>query len=142
MAFFSFILLNPSTPLPLLTFYRGLLQVPPQMLGLTLAGIALGLLLLRRLDHRPAPPLFRAGAVLTAGLALTCLTGLVPLFWPLATATGSVLLLLLDETVHLLASTFGLLGYATSQLVRDSRRLLASAKARKSPVPQTLRDAR
>ena len=133
--------LSLSYDLPLLTFYQELLWVPPLTLTLTLAGIALGLMLLRRLDGRPTPILFRAAAVLTATLALARLTGLVPVWWPLATATGGILLLLLDESVHLLTSTFGLLGQGTSELVRDDRRLLASPRARRAPEQEALHDA-
>ena len=133
-----FTLINrPAAALPLLSFYRALLDVPPQTLGLTLAGIALGLLLLRRLDGRPAPLLFRAAAVSTAALSLAALTGLVGAYGPLAAATGGVLLLLLDEAVHLLATTFGRVGYAATELVSDGRRLLSTVKARESRTPET-----
>lgn len=140
MALFTLILL-PSPPielplqtLPLVRFYADLLRAEPLGLGLTLAGIALGLLLLRLLDGRPAPLLFRLAAVVTAALALAGLPGLVPAHWALATATGGVLVLLLDEAVHLLARTFQAVAAASAALVADARRLLA----RKAPKPNAV----
>lgn len=141
MSFFT--LLPPLPPtehaLPLMEFYFRLLLVPPMTLALTLAGITGGLLLLRLLDGRPAPLLVRAAALLTAGLALAQLTGMVSPYWPLATATAGVLLLLLDEAVHLLVRTLQLLALAFSDLVADARRLLAPA--RKDPQPDAVSDA-
>lgn len=138
MSVFTLILLPMPTwnSLPLLRFYDALLHTAPRPLGFTLAGIALGLLALRLVDGRPTPLLFRLAVVATAALALGWLPGLVPAFWPLATATGAVLLLLLDETVHLLAGTLQAVGYAATQLHGDARRLFSPA--RKAPKPDAV----
>lgn len=127
MSLFSLILLPPPTAwngLPLLRFYQALLHADSRLLALTLAGIALGLLALRLVDGRPAPLLFRLGAVGTAALALAWVAGLTDPFSPLSAAAASVLLLLLDEAAHLLATTLQATARAATELGQTARRLL------------------
>ena len=116
-------------------FYRHLLQAEPRLLGLTLSGITLFLLVVRLLDGRVAPLLFRVPALATAVLALASVAGLVPVAWPLGFAAAAVGLLLLDETVYLVATALGLAVRAMSELHADARRLLLRRQPTQQPGP-------